>query len=50
MFKTLLRLLVGFAAVVGALLGLSYFQSRKNPKYVDIYSDGDEDAGDSEVY
>ena len=50
MFKTLLRLLIGFAAVVAALLGLSYFQNKKNPKYVDIYSDEDEDDGDSEVY
>ncbi len=43
MFKVLFRLLLSVAAVFAALLGLSYFQSRKNPKYIDIYSDIDED-------
>lgn len=43
MFKVLFRLLLSIAAIFAALLGLSYFQSRKNPKYIDIYSDIDED-------
>ncbi len=46
MFKTLLRLLVSIAALFAALLGLSYFQNKKNPKYIDIYSDIDEDDED----
>ena len=50
MFKLLLRLLVAVAAVFGALLGLSYFQGKKNPKYIDIYSDKDEDDKDNEMY
>lgn len=49
MFKTLFRLLLGIAAVFAALLGLSYFQNRKNPKYIDIYSDIDEDD-EGEMY
>ena len=43
MFKVLFRLLLSIAAIFAALLGLSYFQSRKNPKYIDIYSDIAED-------
>ncbi len=50
MFKTLLRLLLGLAAVFAALLGLSYFQNKKNPKYIDIYSDIDEDDSENEMY
>lgn len=50
MFKFLVRVVVGLAAVFGALLGLSYFQSKKNPRYVDIYSDIDEDETDNEMY
>lgn len=46
MFKTLLRLLVSIAAIFAALLGLSYFQNKKAPKYIDIYSDIDEDDED----
>jgi hypothetical protein len=46
MFKTLFRLLLGIAAVFAALLGFSYFQNKKNPKYIDIYSDIDEDDED----
>ena len=50
MFKTLFRLLVSIAAVFAALLGLSYKKKKKSPKYVDIYSDIDEDETDNEVY
>lgn len=50
MFKFLMRLIVGIAAVFAALLGLSYFQGKKNPKYVDIYSDIDEDESEDEMY
>lgn len=50
MLKVLARLLVSVAAVFAALLGLSYMQNKKNPKYVDIYSDIDEDETDNEVY
>ena len=46
MFKTLFRLLLSIAAIFAALLGLSYFQNKKNPKYIDIYSDIDEDDDD----
>ena len=49
MFKVLFRLLLGIAAVFAALLGLSYFQNQKNPKYIDIYSDIDEEE-DGEMY
>ncbi len=50
MFKTFIRLLLSIAAIFAALLGLSYFQSKKSPKYVDIYSDIDEDDTENEVY
>ena len=46
MFKVLFRLLLSIAAIFAALLGLSYFQNKKNPKYIDIYSDIDEDDED----
>lgn len=50
MFKTLFRLLLSIAAIFAALLGLSYFQSKKSPKYIDIYSDKDEDENENEMY
>lgn len=50
MFKKMLRLFAWVAAIFAALLGFSYFQSKKAPKYIDIYSDIDEDEGENEVY
>lgn len=50
MLKTLFRLLVSIAAIFAALLGLSYFQGKKKTKYIDIYSDKDEDEKDNEMY
>lgn len=50
MLKVLARLFFSIAAVFAALVGLSYVQSKKSPKYIDIYSDIDEDETDNEVY
>lgn len=50
MFKKLLRFVLWVAAIFAALLGFSYFQSKKSPKYIDIYSDMDEDDGENAMY
>jgi|GEM_PF-4921771 len=50
MLKKILRLILTIFALLAALLGFSYFSSKKKSKYIELYSDPEETEDEDEVF
>lgn len=41
--KTFIKIFLLLAAVIGALIGISYYEDKHGTKYIDIYNEEDDE-------